>query len=88
MGARVRTCGEVSGVCAVCVGMAAVLKKEQNVDSARNKHVHVSILPFPLPCPLFTCQHFNICTLYLDHQLQKTGPEMASGQEPRQQGRS
>lgn len=29
-----RARGEVSGVCGVCVGMAAVLKKEQNVDPA------------------------------------------------------
>lgn len=44
-----RAC-EVSGVCGVCVGMAAVLKKEQNVDSAaRTTQTHPRFHSAPPP---------------------------------------
>lgn len=51
----VRARGEVSGVCGVCVGMAAVLKKEQNVDSAaRTTQTHPRFHSPPPPAGCFT----------------------------------
>lgn len=87
-----RAC-EVSGVCGVCVGMAAVLKKEQNVDSAaRTTQTHPRFHSAPA-CrlfhrhALFTCLHFSVGMFHFNEQIQKTGTEMASRQEPREQGR-
>lgn len=50
-----RACGEVSGVCAVCVGMAAILKKEQNVDSAARANTNSSMFPFSRSWRFFYC---------------------------------
>ena len=47
--------GEVSSVCGVCVGMAAILKKEQNVDSAAHTNTNASTFPFSHCCRLFYC---------------------------------
>lgn len=47
-----RARGAVSGVCGVCVGMAAVLKTEQNVDAAQTQthpHFHPPAPGFILP---------------------------------------
>lgn len=55
-----RARGEVSGVCAVCVGMAAILKKEQNVDSAARTNTNTSTFPFFCSCRLFYCHILSL----------------------------
>lgn len=87
----VLACGEVSGVCGVCVGMAAILKKEQNVDSAARTQTQIHPhFHSPVPGGCFTVINtvtlFSVCMFYFNDQLQKTCTEMASRQEPREQG--